>query len=197
MKQAGIALSVMCLLVVFAAFPATAQEFAVGSRIDNFTLTATDGKSYSLDGLKGKNGTIIMFLSAQCPIVKLYVDRINEVAADYESKGIAFIGINANATESLEWVTSDKAERYPSFPVLIDKGNTIADKLGATVTPEAYFFDNNNTLVYHGAIDNDKSGENVQTKHLRKALDSALAGEKVEQTRIRAFGCEIKRAKGQ
>lgn len=195
MNRAGKLFSAVFLAVFLFAAGIAAQGVSVGGEVENFSLKATDGKEYSLNGSKGKKGTIVIFLSAQCPVVKAYVDRINAVAADYQSKGFAVIGINSNATESLEWVTSDKAERYSSFPVLIDTGNVVADKLGATVTPEIYLLNEKNILVFHGPIDNDRSGENIQKQYLRTALDATIDGTKIEETRIRAFGCEIKRAK--
>ena len=71
-----------------------------------------------------------MFLSAQCPVVRGYVSRINELAAEYQAKGINFVGINSNATEDLNWVKSNVAEYGYKFPVLIDKGAVVAGKLG-------------------------------------------------------------------
>lgn len=174
-----------------AAAPAGA---AIGAAVEDFKLTGTDGKEHSLSSLKGKNGTVIIFLSAQCPVVKGYVSRVSEIAAAYQAKGIAFIGINSNRRdfESLEWVTSDAAERY-KFPVLLDTGNVLADKLGANVTPEVYFLDPKNVLVYKGAVDNDRSGSNVTDPYLKTAFDSSLAGKPIERSVTKAFGCGIKR----
>ena len=165
----------------------------VGQKMENFTLTGIDGKEHSLSGLMGKNGAVLVWVSAQCPVVKAYNDRINAIAAEYEARGIRFIGINSNATESLEWVTSDAKEVGYKFPVLIDKGNVLADKLGATVTPEVYYVNKEGVLLYHGAIDNDRSGKNIQDHYLKTAFDSALAGGAIEKTRTNAFGCTIKR----
>ena len=169
-----------------------ARDFAVGSTVENFSLPDTNGKVQSLNDLKGKNGAVVVFLSAQCPVVKGYNQRINELAAEYQDKGITFIGINSNSTESLDWVKSHAAENY-KFPVLIDKGNVLADKLGATVTPEAYYFDAKNVLLYHGAIDNDKSGKAITDSYLKVAFDSTLSGKAIAKTRANAFGCSIKR----
>ena len=169
-----------------------ADNFAVGAKLEDFKLTDTGGKEHSFNNLKGKNGAVLIFLSAQCPVVKGYNERINQIAADYEAKGIAFIGVNSNATESLEWVKSHAAENY-KFPMLIDKGNVLADKLGATVTPEVYYFDEKNVLLYHGAIDNDRSGKNVSENILRTAFDSKLGGKAIAKTKSSAFGCSIKR----
>lgn len=175
------------------ALAANAQSIEVGSSLESFTLPDLDGNVQTLNGLKGKNGTVIVFLSAQCPVVKLYNDRINQIAADYDAKGIKFIGINSNATESLDWVKSDAAKVGYKFPVLIDQGNKFADRLGATVTPEIYYLNADNVLLYHGAIDNDRSGKAVTEQYLRTAFDQALTGKKIVRTRANAFGCTIKR----
>jgi peroxiredoxin len=182
------------MLFVFVLSPTAgkAGDFAIGSTVENFSLPDTNGKVQSLNDLKGTNGAVVVFLSAQCPVVRAYNERLNQLAAEYQSKGINFIGINSNSTESLDWVKSHAAENY-KFPVLIDKGNVLADKLGATVTPEAYYFDGKNTLLYHGAIDNDKSGKAITDAYLRVAFDSALAGKAIAKTRANAFGCSIKR----
>ena len=169
-----------------------AGDFAIGATLENFSLPDTNGATKSFSDLKGKNGAVIVFLSAQCPVVKAYNERLNQIAAEYEAKGITFIGINSNHTESAEWVKSHAAENY-KFPMLIDKGNVIADKLGATVTPEVYYFDAKNVLLYRGAIDNDKSGKAISDPYLRVAFDSALAGKAIEKNRANAFGCSIKR----
>lgn len=192
-RTTAVLLTVLAL-VAFVLNPTvgSAADFAVGATLENFSLSDTNGAMRSYNDLKGKNGAVIVFLSAQCPVVKAYNERINQIAADYRDKGINFIGINSNHTESLEWVKSHAAENY-KFPVLVDKGNVLADKLGANVTPEVYFFDAKNVLLYHGAIDNDRSGKAITDQYLKTAFDSSLAGKAVEKTRANAFGCSIKR----
>lgn len=182
--------------VVFAAAMAVAafgQGPAIGSTLENFSLADTNGKVQTLKDLNGKNGAVVVFLSAQCPVVKGYVDRINQLSSDYQAKGINFIGINSNATEDLNWVKSNVTEYGYKFPVLIDKGNVYADKLGANVTPEVFYIDAKGALVYHGAIDNDRSGKNITETYLKTAFDASLSGKKIEKTSANAFGCTIKR----
>jgi peroxiredoxin len=116
-----------------------------------------------------------------------------KLAQDYQAKGIAIIGINSNVAEDAAAVKAHAAEHKLSFPILKDPGNKIADRLGAAVTPEAYFIDVNNKLLYHGRIDNSRNAEQVNSNDLRNALDAALAGKAVEKTEAKAFGCTIKR----
>lgn len=191
MRRINFVLSAVFALLLSAA--AYSQMPAVGSTIESFTLPDLNGNSQSLKQLSGKNGAVVVFLSAQCPVVRGYVSRINQLAADYQAKGISFIGVNSNATEDLNWVKSNATEYAYKFPVLIDKGNVLADKLGATVTPEVYYVDPNGKLLYHGAIDNDRSGKNVTDTFLKAAFDAALSGKKIERTSANAFGCTIKR----
>lgn len=169
-----------------------AGDFAVGTVLEDFKLTDINGTEQSFSKLKGEKGTILIFLSAQCPVVKSYNARIVAFAKSYKAKGVNVVGVNANASESLEWVKSHATENY-DFTVLIDKGNVLADKLGATVTPEVYFFDENNKLLYKGAIDNDRSGENVTNNYLQDAVDAKSAGKAIAKTSANAFGCSIKR----
>jgi peroxiredoxin len=169
------------------------EGLAVGSTVENFKLPDTNGAERSLSDLKGKNGTVVVFVSAQCPVVKQYNGRISQFAADLEPKGINVVGINSNAAESLEWMRSHAAEKY-KFPVLVDKGNVLADKLGANVTPEIYYLNEKNALVYHGAIDNARGGDEITENYLRDAVEATLSGKPVAKATANAIGCSIKRA---
>lgn len=199
MKLIFTALFTVFAMLAFVLHPTTTINagtgLEIGATVESFSLPDTDGATKSLDDLKGKKGTLVVWLSAQCPVVKQYKDRINEVAAAYKAKGIAFVGINSNATEDLNWVKSNKTEFGYNFPVLIDKDNVLADKWGATVTPEVYYLDSKNVLRYHGAIDNDKFAKNITEQYLKTAFDSALSGKEIAMTKTAAFGCTIKRAK--
>lgn len=178
--------------VSFAESSFAKDDFAVGKTLDDFKLFDTVGKEQSFNKLKGKNGAVVIFLSVQCPVVAGYDERINRIAADYQAKGINFIGINSNSTETLNDVKKHAEENY-KFPVLIDKGNVLADRFGANVTPEVFYFNEKNVLVYHGAIDNSRKGDQITENYLRAAFDATLGGKSVAKTTANAFGCTIKR----
>lgn len=165
----------------------------IGSTIANFQLPDANGADQSLTSLKGKNGTVIVFLSTRCPVVKAYIERIEKLAEDYRAQGVNVIGINSNSTESNDEVKAHASENRLSFPVLLDKGNKIADRLGALVTPEAFFLDASNKLVYRGRIDNSRDPANIASNDLREAINATLAGKPVAKSEASAFGCSIKR----
>jgi peroxiredoxin len=167
---------------------------AIGATIEDFTLPDVDSKDHSLKSLAGKNGTVLLFIAVQCPVSNAYNERMEKLAQDYRARGINVIGINSNVKEDAAAVKAHAAEHSLTFTILKDPGNRIADKLGASVTPEAYFLDPNNKLLYHGRIDNARNPEQLETSDLRNALDAALAGKAIEKTEAKAFGCTIKRA---
>ncbi|HEV8134437.1 MAG TPA: thioredoxin family protein [Pyrinomonadaceae bacterium] len=167
---------------------------AIGATVDEFTLPDVNGQEHTLKSLKGKNGTVLIFIAVQCPVSNAYNDRMEKLAEDYKDKGIAVIGINANSSEDAATIKAHAAEKHLTFTILKDAGNKVADKLGAARTPEAYFLDGNNKLLYHGRIDNSQNPDAIESNDLRNALDSSLAGKPVEKPEAKAFGCSIKRA---
>ena len=196
MKLKGFALALLFAFCCLFTAPVNANDFAIGTVLEDFKLKNLDGVEQSFNSLRGKNGTIIVFLSAQCPVVKQYNARINQLAEDYKAKGINVVGIQSNTlTESLDYMKTESEKAGYKFPVLVDNNFWLADKLGATVTPEMYLFDADNKLVYHGAADNDRSGSNVTENFVRVALDEKLSGKDIAKNKTKAFGCSIKRAK--
>ncbi|HVS20653.1 MAG TPA: thioredoxin family protein [Pyrinomonadaceae bacterium] len=201
-KQYGISLFLATVLIVaFAAVAGSGRGDdsalvapAIGSTIEDFKLPAIDGTERSLNSLKGRSGTVLIFISVQCPVSNGYNERMEKLAEDYKARGVNVIGINANATETTEAVKAHAAERHLNFTILKDPGNKIADRLGATRTPEAYVIDASGKLVYHGRIDNSLKLEGVTSNDLRDALDALLAGKPIQKTTAVAFGCSIKRA---
>lgn len=169
-------------------------EPAIGAVIEDFSLPDTDGKAHTLNALKGKNGSVLIFISVQCPVSNAYNERMEKLAQDYSAKGISVIGINANVTEPADVVKAHAAEKHLTFAILKDPGNKLADRLAANATPEAYFLDANNRLLYHGRIDDSRDASRVTANDLRDALDTALAGKTIVKPTAKAFGCTIKRA---
>ena len=167
---------------------------AIGATVADFTLPDLGGRQQSLALLKGAKGTVLIFISVQCPVSNAYNERMEKLAQEYRARGVNVVGINANATEPVEAIREHAAQHKLTFPILKDKRNVIADRLGALVTPEVYFLDAANKLVYRGPIDNSRNGDAVTTSYLREALDATLAGRPVARSEARAFGCSIKRA---
>ena len=165
----------------------------IGSTIADFTLPDASGAAHTLASLHGSKGTVLIFIATQCPVSNGYNERMEKLAQDFKARGINVIGINANSTESAADVKDHAAKNNLTFTILKDNGNKVADLLGAARTPEAYFLDAGNKLLYHGRIDNSRDITQVNSSELRDALEAALAGKPVPKATANAFGCSIKR----
>jgi peroxiredoxin len=166
---------------------------ALGAVVSDFTLPDADGKDHTLASLKGAKGTVIIFIATRCPVSNGYNERMKKLYDDYKAKGVNIVGINSNSTEPVEEVKQHAAEKGLAFTILKDRGNAIADRFDAQFTPEAYLLDASGKLVYHGRIDNSRSGDSITSTELRDAIEAVLAGKAVEKPEAKAFGCSIKR----
>lgn len=161
--------------------------------VENFTLPDYNGKMHSLEDYKDSTAIVLMFIATQCPVSNAYNERMAQLYAHYQPRGIAFVGINSNRKEGVEEIKEHAVTKHLEFTILKDKNNVIADKLDASVTPEIYVLNPDLELLYHGRIDDSRREDKVTTRDLRKVLDDILAGRKVSITRTKAFGCTIKK----
>jgi peroxiredoxin len=165
----------------------------IGGTVADFKLPGADGREVALSLAKGARGTVIIFVSTQCPVSNAYNARMEKLAQDLRARGVNVIGINSNVAETPDQMRQHASEHKLSFTLLKDAGNKIADRFGATVTPEAFLLDSANKLVYRGRIDNSRNGDAITSEDLRNAVDETIAGKPVSKSEVRAFGCSIKR----
>ncbi|MDX2150758.1 MAG: thioredoxin-like domain-containing protein [Bryobacteraceae bacterium] len=143
--------------------------------------------------LSGKP-TAVVFVSTLCPISNDYNERMSALYRDYKDR-VRFVFVNANQNESSADVSKHAADVAFPFVPYKDPNNALADRLNATVTPEAFLFDAAGQLQYHGPIDDARNAARVTAHHLRESLDAVLAGRAPAASEKKAFGCTIKRVK--
>jgi peroxiredoxin len=172
-------------------------KIKVGEKMADFTLQDVNGKAHSLYEFEGKKAVAVIFIATHCPYSNAFNHVMANLAQAYESRGVAFIGINANKTEPVTEVGEHARAHGLDFLILKDEGNQIADRLGASVTPEVFLLDSQWTLRYHGALGNSHqpttNPDKTTDDEIRPALDAVLAGKSASVTETKAFGCTIKR----
>jgi peroxiredoxin len=163
-----------------------------------FELPGVDGQTHSLAALaEGKKATAVIFMCNHCPYVLAWLDRLIAVAQDYDGRGVALAGINANddakyPDDSFENMQKLARERGVPFPYLHDESQEIAAAYGAQRTPEIFLFDDDLRLRYHGAPDDNYDEPQATEPHLRNALDAVLAGGIPSVVETPPVGCTIK-----
>jgi peroxiredoxin/mono/diheme cytochrome c family protein len=177
----------------------TSRAEDIDKRIDEFSLKSHLGREYSLRDFADRKIVVLAFLGTECPLAKLYGPRLAELTAKYCAKGVAFVGIDSNRQDSLREMAAYAQACGIEFPLLRDLKNEVADRLGATRTPEVFVLDRDRVVRYRGRID-DRYGvgyvrNKIEHDYLGSALDRLLAGERVETSRVEAVGCLIGRTR--
>ena len=72
----------------------------IGSGVADFELKTHRGTEVSLSAVD-EPLVVLAFLGTECPLVKLYGPRLNELQREFSDKGVAFFGINANKQDSV------------------------------------------------------------------------------------------------
>jgi peroxiredoxin len=170
----------------------------LGGYAPDFELPGTDGSVHHLARyLERLQAICVVFLSNHCPIVHLYLDRLKQIQADFESQGFTLVGINANDItqspgDNLESMKQFAAKADLNFPYLRDVTQDVGHSFEAQVTPQAFLLDKNGVLCYIGSIDD--SPENpaaVKLAYLNDAIKQLLATETITTPWTEAIGSPI------
>lgn len=156
------------------------------------------GETISLSDFSGTEALLIVFLSNHCPFVKHLADHFAGVAAEYQGRGVAVVGINANditthPDDSPAKMKEEVARRGYTFPYLFDESQEVAKAYRAACTPDFFLFGADGKLAYRGQYDASRPslGVPVTGADLRAAMDAVLAGE-VPSEQMPSVGCSIK-----
>ncbi|MDX1432676.1 MAG: thioredoxin family protein [Gammaproteobacteria bacterium] len=177
--------------------PSTMTE--LGRPAPQFSLPSTSGDTVSLDDFADYEGLLVVFMCNHCPYVKHIKQGLVGFARDYEPRGIAMVGINANDAASHPADSPEKMKEdaqtfgYP-FPYLYDEGQRVAKAYEAACTPDFFLYDRERKLVYRGQFDASRPGNDVPVtgNDLRAAADALLAGKAVPADQTPSVGCNIK-----
>ena len=171
----------------------------LGTKMPDFQLkNVLDDKLYASSTLMNANPSLIMVICNHCPYVIHYHDEIKKLHNDFGQK-IGFVAISSN--DIISYPQDGPAEMKAlfhnlklSFPYLLDETQEIARELKAECTPEFYLYDNNNSLVYRGRMDDSSPGNDINASaiDLRKAMSSLLNGESISVDQQPSMGCNIK-----
>jgi thioredoxin-related protein len=197
--------------ILFAALPIAVLAIAtlklvndplpIGSFIPSPEVKMKDisGSEVSFKDAEKTNGLLVVFSCNTCPVVKRLQSRLNQVSKYALEHNMGVILLNPNEAyrndgDSYEDMKDYAKQNGFNWYYVLDENSAMADKFGATRTPELFLFDNSQKLVYHGAIDdNSKSEDAVTRKHAVTAIDELSAGKEISMKETKSVGCTIKR----
>ena len=170
-----------------------------GEKAKNFNLLSTENKKISLDNVRGKNGTLVMFICNHCPYVKAIIKDLVYDIKFLEGLGIRSVGIMSNDVknypdDSFENMISFSKLHGFSFPYLIDETQNVAKEFGAVCTPDFFGYNKNLELQYRGRLREYKDLKPVRKgdSDLKVAMKLIAETGKGPKNQIPSMGCNIK-----
>jgi peroxiredoxin len=178
------------LAALLLAGPAAAEPPAIGGEVADFQATSLQGDALSLQEATARHkAVVLLFLSTVCPYANYFSSHLKRLSEDYGPKGVLFVGLYSNGWESRQEVARHAREHGFVFPAIRDEHHVIADRLGATRTPEAFVLDSAGRLRYRGRVMSKQ-----ESPELRRAIEAVLVGRPVRTPVTKAFGCAIDRS---
>ena len=170
-----------------------------GEKAITFNLLSTENKMITLGNIKGKNGTLIMFICNHCPYVKAIIKDIVNDANILKKEGINSVAIMSNDTknypeDSFENMIKFSNEHKFNFPYLIDKDQEIAKKYNAVCTPDFFGYNTKLELQYRGRIRELRDLKKISSgeSDLKKAMNLISETGNGPKNQFPSMGCSIK-----
>lgn len=165
----------------------------------DFNLPGVDGRQWSLQQCRGKNGLLVMFICNHCPYVKSILRKLVRDTAALQTLGVNCVAIMSNDPEdypedSFENMRKLAAENEFPFVYLLDKTQAIAKAYGAVCTPDFFGYNADLELQYRGRLDD--SGKQHDRPDAQRDLFSAMR--QIAESglgpleQIASMGCSIK-----
>ena len=170
-----------------------------GKKALPFELKSTDNKIISLDGIRGENGTLIMFICNHCPYVKAITKDIVDDCNELKKIGINSVAICSNDHVNYpedsfnNMIKFSKINQF-NFPYLQDETQEIAKGYDAVCTPDFFGYNKNLELQYRGRMRELKNLLPIREEKsdLYKAMKQVAETTRGPQDQIPSAGCSIK-----
>jgi len=168
-----------------------APDFSLSNGLDNTFLNLTD--------LKGKNGTLILFICNHCPYVLHIINHFILFSKKLIENEIGIIAISSNDINNYPEDSPANMLKFSkkynfSFPYLFDEKQDVAKKYDAACTPDFFLYDKNLSLFYRGRYDKARpnNNEKLSSQDLDEAVNSLIKNKKFSKTQYPSLGCNIK-----
>ena len=197
LRTAGIALAAIAA-IVSAACDATASA-TVGDPAPGFTLTDLSGQEHSLADLRGKV-VVLEWINPKCPFSERHAREKTMIHLSDHFPDAVWMAINSTNPGSGDAMTAAEHRAYDrehgiDYPVLVDPTGEVGKAYGAKTTPHMFVIDEEGTLIYEGAIDDDplaREKPGKRTNYVERALEAHAAGEPVDPATTKPYGCTVK-----
>ena len=184
------------------AAPATAK-IATGSNVSDMTVTDSKGVQHNLSDFAGQK-VVLEWTNEGCPFVKKHYETKNmqKTQAMATADGAVWLSIISSAPGKQGYKSADEANTWKvaqgagSTAIVLDPEGEMGKSFAAKTTPHMYIIDESQTLVYQGAIDDNRSANPATVagaeNYVVAAMDDLKAGNPVAVSDTAPYGCSVK-----
>jgi peroxiredoxin len=161
---------------------AQALPAELGTRATDFALKDVHGTITKLEDVRGRDGTVVVFICNHCPYVKATTGRLVKDDETLKNEGVSLVAINSNDAvgypeDSFANMARFALERGFTFPYLHDETQEVARAYGAVCTPDFFGFDRDLILRYRGRLDAAGPSPGRRMRHVNSSkLCAQLSG---------------------
>lgn len=165
------------------------QKF--GEPLPDFSLRVLNGQTATLGSVIGnKKGAVIVIWSSTCSHCIRYDKYFNSFEELHPDLGLLIV--SSRHGETVQSVQKAASQRKLKFSIAHDSLGQVAGQWFTRQTPRAFLLDEKGALLYRGAIDNYKYGDDPEyIPYLEPAVEQFLRGQPIEKTETASFGCAI------
>ncbi len=184
--------------------PAASAKIATGSNVSDMTVVDSNGTSHNLSDFSGKR-VVLEWTNDGCPYVKKHysTNNMQSLQKDATMDGdTVWLSVISSAPGKQGYVSGAEANDLTTnrgaapTAVILDGEGVMGKAFAARTTPHMYIIDEAQTLVYQGAIDDNRSANPATVdgakNYVREALNDLDAGRAVAESDTQPYGCSVK-----
>ena len=174
-----------------------------GTPAPDFTLQSSAGETISLSQYRGQY-IVLEWTNHKCPFVKKFYreGHMQALQKQLTEDGAVWLQVISSAPGKSGYLSASAAEAlrtekgHQSTALLLDSEGTVGRAYDARTTPHIFLIDPEGKLLYQGAIDSVASTQTADIEaaenYLLAAYRSAQAGDPVEKSATKPYGCGVK-----
>lgn len=140
--------------------------------------------------LEGKY-KVLVFMNRHCPCTKAHYQHLNLLAQ--KNPQVAFYGIHSLKNDQMKEVREFYRLNQMQFPLINDPKLVWANTLKAVKTPHVFVLDDQDEIMYQGAVTNSRDAERASEFFLKEVLEDISQGKELRYKETRSLGCAIVR----
>jgi peroxiredoxin Q/BCP len=118
---------------------------AAGAPAPAFSGKNVNGDDVTLEGLRGKRGTLLFFGATSCPFSVKALSALRTMATEFGGKDVSFVVVNRG--QEKENIAPIYSENAPGLPVVWDKSGDICTAYGVDAVPFFFLLDGDGKIT--------------------------------------------------